>query len=647
MKKGILAAFSTLLLVWASATLMAQQPLSLHHAGRQLQSGDSYNIPDNNNPSSSKVALFSEQLDIFTLKNTGGGEMTLNGIDIVPGKGIMTEEFSLTETDTKHSPLSLTGEVLQPGKTRDFYVRFYPVADEKRDATLTVRFAAGGQSEALTLAITGYGRAGAGKNPGRLLSRGTLTSHKLWGGYKGSQDELVSGSVVDAQGNVYFAGNDKTISEDNSYFDVFVVKIQPDGSLGWQTLWHSKWDERMLDPGQNNESGGSADAIAMDDEGFVYLVARVGNGANTNHLALIMKIDPKNGNAVWQKFWRPDLKRLQYTDATDPYAIHVSGSTVYITGQGKYDYKSGIFVVALDTDGNLKWQKLVDTRGDGSADRGHTVRTDGKGGLYLAGLDKGGALNTGSLIKLAVTDTDARFEWAKQIKIGYGSNFNSMDVDSEGNVFLSADRRGAARFFSVVKVSGDGQSITGKTFPGTGSRNATYVTRVVGSSVFAGGKIAISGFDTSPGDALILELSTADLSLKWGGMYYTGTGPNEICEHHVKGIALRGRTLHLTGLVYTGSMNHYRYWGYWYDAPGALEDYTPEVVDVTEKTTIVDTATGGLMEVDDDRYVGGGRYEPLTIPTVEYQNADDKTEATHGAQVDGDVFVMTLELGAP
>ena len=657
-RNRIIIRMALLLLLWLGCafSLSAESPLSLTHRGKEVAHGSSYNIPDDNSPSSSKVALFSEQLDLFSITNSSGGALQINSLIVRPEAGMMDEEFSLTETDNLHSPLSLGNETLAKGAKRDFYIRFYPVADGERSASLEVSYTAAGAKGVLRIRVMGTGRAGAGKNPARLFTRGNLAMHKLWGGYKGSQDEMASGSVADSEGNIVFAGNGKTISSDGYYYDIFICQVKTAGSpgatgvpgaagsLGWQKIWHSKWDDRMVVTGQNDESGGSADAVAMDDKGFVYIVGRVGNGSNTNHLALIMKIDPKDGRAVWQRLWRSDLSRLEYTDATDPYGIHVSGATVYVTGQSRYGSRQGVFVIALGTDGTLKWQKLIDTKGDGSADRGHTVKADGKGNLYIAGLEKGSALNTGLLIKLKTTEQDAALEWAKVIKIGYGSSFNSMDTDSAGNIYLSADRRGASTYFSVLKVSSEGELLAGKTFPGTGGRNNTYVVRIADGSLFAGGKIAIQGFDTSPGDGLLLRLSAADLSLEWGAMYYTGTGPNEICEHHLKGISAVGNTLYLVGQVYTGNKNNYRYWGYWYDVPGVLEDYKPDVIDFTEGTLVVDTEKGGVMDIGDARYTGGGEYEDLALSTVEFQNAPEKNERSHGSQVDGDVFSMKMDL---
>jgi len=226
--------------------------------------------------------------------------------------------------------------------------------------------------------------------------------------------------------------------------------------------------------------------------------------------------------------------------------------------------------------------------------------------------------------------------------MGMGCNFNSMDIDNNGNVYLSADRRGATTYFTIVRVSSDGNSIISKTFPGTGGGlNNTYVVSIIGDSVYVGGRIGISGLDTAKGDGILLKLNSSDLSLDWAAVYYSGNGPQQVCEHHIKGIGLIDNELYLYGQVYTGNANYFRYYGYWYDLPGELENYSPQITDVSSTTTILDMSNAGLV----DGSKNGGIYESIgTGRNIEFQDAAGKNQDTNGSQVDGDVFFMRLDL---
>ena len=161
----------------------------------------------------------------------------------------------------------------------------------------------------------------------------------------------------------------------------------------------------------------------------------------------------------------------------------------------------------------------------------------------------------------------------------------------------------------------------------------------------AGGRIGLSGWDTGNGDGLIAKLSTADLSYEWGGVYYTGSGPTEVCHHSVHGIASTDDTLYVMGQVYTGNLNFFRYWGYWYDYPETAAEFAASSTDVVSETTIVDMGNAGFVTDSDSGFSNDGVFEPIEASmNVEYLDAPDKNEETTAGNTDGDVFVMKLAL---
>lgn len=580
--------------------------------------------------------ISSPEYRTITVKNDSGSSITINSITIDGDP-----DFTVNDADSglnlwEKRPLVVNNVSVASGSTFEFQLNYCPLSGGDRSATVTIKYNSG----TFSFTVKGRGRP----EEFTEFSNGSLLWHKIWGGYDNNQDERPAGMVIDNSGNMYFAGSGKYLSSDKYYYDIFVGKVNSDGSQGWQNLYHSAYKDSIPDPGQNDESGGSANAIAIDDSGYIYVTGSVGKGSNSAFLALVMKIDPSNGNAVWQKYWFCDVNRLGYTDSAVAYAIDVSDGVVYITGEGKDTSTStqGIYVTALSANnGSHKWSKIINPDGNSYKDRGYAVKADGKGNLYVAGWQ---GANTGSpfLCKLTNISSNPAIVWAKNFSMGTGCNFNSMDVDSSGNVYLSADRRGAQTFFTIVKVSPDGNTVISKTFPGTnGGLNNTYVVRVFGNSVYAGGRIGISGLDTGQGDGILVKLNSSDLSLDWAAVYYTGNGPQTICEHHLKGIGLYNNDLYLYGEVYTGNNNYFRYYGYWFDLPGDLENYSPEINNVSSTTTITDMSNAGLV----DGSKNGGSYDSISSGmNVEFQDAKDKNEETHGSQVDGDVFFMKLGL---
>ncbi|RPJ09674.1 MAG: hypothetical protein EHM28_00835 [Spirochaetaceae bacterium] len=567
-----------------------------------------------------------------------------------PGKSIVINsitiegdpDFSINSADSglnlwEKKPLVINNRTLDAGKSFDFHLSYCPLSGGDRKAVITITY---DTSKTFKFTVKGRGRPEEIKQ----FSNGSEIMHKIWGGFNKNQDERPAGMVVDSLGNIYFTGNGKYISSDTFYYDLFIVKINADRTLGWQMVYHSKYNDRFPDPGQNDESGGSAASICMDEKGFIYIAASVGNGSNSAYLTMIMKINPADGSQVWKKYWFANTERLKFTDSSEAYAIAVSEGMVFITGEGSDFISStqGLFVAAFDAvDGSHKWSRIINPNSNKYKDRGYTIKGDGRGSLLIAGWQ---GENTGSpfLCKLTDIKSAPALSWAVNFSMGTGSNFNAMDIDAGGNIYLSADRRGATTFFSIIKVSPDGKQITGRTFPGTaGGNNNTKVVRVVGDYVYVGGRIGISGLDTGQGDGMLFKLKSLDLSLQWAAVYFTGTGPKEVCEHHLKGIEFVNNELYLYGEVYTGNNNYFRYYGYWFDLPGSLEDYKPQSADVTSATVMLALTKAGLV----DGSTNGGVYETLSPDTnVEYQDATAKNETTHGSQVDSDVFIMKLKL---
>lgn len=581
--------------------------------------------------------ISSPEYRTITITNESGSSLTINNIEISGD-----EDFSLNTAESglnlwEKEELQLSDEVLAADDTYEFHLDFCPVSGGTRTAEISITY---NTDSSFTFTVSATGR------PEEItgFSQGSLDMHKIWGGYNTNQDEMPGAMVADSAGNIYFAGNGKYLSNDTFYYDIFVGKVAAEETLGWVKVYHSEYKDYLPDPGQNDESGGSANSLCMDDSGNLYLAASVGKGSNNAFLAMVMKINPVTGEEIWKKYWFPDTDRLSYTDSAEIYGIEAANDTIYVTG-GSYDYTSGvqgISVFALDaSSGNLEWSKIINPNGNEYKDRGYAVKAFSTDALYVAGYH-GESTGDAFLCKLNITDTDATLAWAQNYSIGTGSNFNSMDVDASGNVYLSADRRGATTYFSVLKVSADGSTVNGKTFPGTdGDRNNTKVVRIIDGALYAGGRIGYSGLDTQMGDGLLVKISPDDLSLDWAAAYYTGKGSLEICEHYLKGIAMGFSEIILFGQVYTGNSNYYRYYGSWFDLPASLEDYSPSFTNTTSSTTIEDFTNDGLVEGTEN----GGVYEDLAASTnTEFQDAEAKNEATNGSQVDGDCFFMKLDL---
>ena len=620
--------------------------LELAHAGAAIDNNDTYYVPDNiSNPDSSAIALFSEQKDLMVIRNSGAASLNLDSVTITGIGDSPDEEFEVCASNsTPNQCLTYEYGDLAAGATSDFYIHFYALQSGARSATLAIDYTDGDGAKTHTVTIVGHGRVGSDEYPGYFYTDIPMTDHKLWGGYNNNHDEAPGPMAADDSGNVYFAGTASGFIGDVTSADrnIFLVKVNADGSLGWEKQYHSTHHDEIEQTGDNLGLG-AADAMVYGADGYLYLTAKAANGANTKNLALVMKVDPADGSAVWIRYWFHDPNRLQYTDSSSGTAIDVVGDRLFVVGDKN--------IFSMDTAGNLLWSTRIHPQGSTAvASRLHSVRYDGAGNLYLAGLDYSSGASGPFVAKIAgITDAGdgLSLEWAKTLDNGdteMGSNFDSMDLDADGNVFLAVDRRGAQTRFTLAKIPADGSSFIGKTLPGTaGDRNNIFVVRVSGESLFAGGRTGQAGWDTGNGDGLIAMFNAPNMSLDFAAIYYTGTGPNEVCHHSIHGMAAVSGELHVMGQVYTGNSNYYRYWGYWYEFPQQPEDWAPVAInDVTATTTFEALPDAALVDDSFQNFDNDGVWDDLDSATfnVEFQEATDKNENSNGSATDGDVFIM-------
>ncbi|MCA8914736.1 MAG: PQQ-like beta-propeller repeat protein [Planctomycetes bacterium] len=586
--------------------------------GKELASGSTYIIPGHSETSS--LALFSESVQVVSLYNKTGKDMTINKVEIAVGEGVMTEEFTLLKDQIKREPLTDVSETITDGKNWGFKVRFYPVESGTRTGKVTVTY---NTDKTYELNLQGRGRGET-----NFFSHGETTLHKLFGA--ANTDEMLSGAVGGPDGSIYFTGQATQIADKFST-DIFWGKVNADGTLAWAQLWNGKYMDRSPDSGQNAETGGTSGSLAVDAEGNLYLCGATSPASyNSNFAALVIKVDGKTGQPLWEQMWRPEwASSLIARHDAQAYALSVRDGSVYVTG---HCGSGEVMLLNLNTaDGTVKSQFSFDPT-PGSNDRGYAIAAF-DGGVAIGGLADSRAF----VASIDLTGDKPKVSWSKQVDMGRGSDINCIDVDAEGNIYASCDRRGATTFFSAIRINKDGSFCWGKTCTGTaGDRNNTHMVKVIGNTVYVGGRLgAASTFDTSSGDGLLLALNPADGAEKWTAFYYTGTGPDEAGEHRIKGVAVNGDTLTIIGQSYTGSRNGVRYWGYWYDGVTSIEDYKPELSDLG-------LAEESLKPVEKGAVQNGAEARKLVDlkDKLDWIDANTKT----GEASDGDISVWQIKL---
>ena len=592
--------------------------------GDDLGDGDRYFTPLGQDSGAATIPLFSVSPDFFEIENRSDAGVLIRAIEFVPHDGHMAEEFVLINGD--RTAFEVADHMIAPGERLMFPTEFMPVQGGARSATLKITYDDG--------ATFDFELAGTGRTEAAFFSHGSPAFSRVYGGV--DSDELLTGLAVDEAGNAYFAGNVSQVVDGFS-LDIFVGRVNADGGFGWGMIYDGGFRDESRDPGQNGESGGGADAIRYH-EGHVYLA---GASSPTNHNSVfqgwVTKLDAETGAVAWKKAWRPaEYGSPLARHGAQFYGMQVTDGTVYLTGTSGADLQGSeafVVVVGLDiADGSVRFQKAFEVHPTLN-DRGYSLAVDDSGGAYVVGNGNGRAF----VMRVEDLAGDASVAWIQRVELGLGGNINSVDVDDAGNLYLSCDIRGATTYFTGVSLAPDGALRWGKQYAASGNdQNNTHVVRVHGDSVYFGGRIGLSEFDTQMGDGLLLKLATDDGSERWSMFHYTGKGPEELAEHRVKGVGIAGDSLWVAGQVYTGNHNGLRYAGYWYDGLGTVEDFAPELspVPIPEgDEALVDVVGGHTADA-----AGGFQSMP---PSVVFQDAYEKHD---GASPDSDVFLTRFDL---
>lgn len=367
-----------------------------------------------------------------------------------------------------------------------------------------------------------------------------------------------------------------------------------DGTLAWAKIWNEPWIQESPAPDQNNETGGSADAIANGGDGHVY-VAGSRSVASSNSIpgsfqAMVYKANVATGQLAWARGFRnstfatPSLGEDVAWRGAMGFAVDATMAD-RVLAVGYTGSPSKILLMALSkTDGSLIYSRRIDIDNDGLADRGFTIRTSANGTGYIGGDENGRAL----LVRLTGLDTAAPvLDWARDVGTGIGSSINSIVMAENGDAICSVFVGGAERDLVAARISTTGNKVWAKSWDSGnfGPNNTSRVVRLRGNTVYVGGNIAVQAADTTKGDGFFMALDAATGAWKLGSLYYTGKTVTTISQHLVKGFVFNGNDVYSLVDGTPGAQNTNHNWGFWYTAPndtlvlpvgdgsGRLQDY--------------------------------------------------------------------------
>ena len=475
---------------------------------------------------------------------------------------------------------------------------------------------------------------------GRPTQAASLDLERLIGAPEA--DELLSGMVVGAQGQMIFSAHGAGLL-DRFGPDMLVGRVNADGSKAWLKILSTEHSERSPDAGQNAQTGGTSQSIALDERGDVYVVGAWATSKTPNHFrVMLLKIDGASGELRWSRVWSPSANLNIASSSAQGYGLAVAADRVYVTGATHGEAYASILVVDA-RQGEVLQAHALEINPTYN-DRGYTIQAapGEPGAVYVGGNGNGRAW----VGKLSGVDTDSpRVQWLKQVELGVGGNINALSLDARGDLYLSCDRRGVETFFSAIKLSPDGQLRWGRTFEGRrNDRNTIHSVQVQGDLVLLAGMTAQDGFDTVFGDGLVVALNLEG-ELRWAMMHVTGKGDQEAAEHRVKAAWITDGYLHVATQAGARQSNTSRFVGQWIEAasttPGhaTLTEYKPRLTDLTAQTSWIPIPSA-LVEPFDASLHARFVYEDAPEDVL-VQEASAKRD---GRPPDEDILLSKLKL---
>ncbi len=168
----------------------------------------------------------------------------------------------------------------------------------------------------------------------KYSSEGNLLNFKSYDFGKDEGEDIKFNSNYNT---IYITG---TVYNGSNY-DAVLIKVDSNGNSIWTQTYDNGYNEY-------------AEKLAISDD-YIYLLCQSYNSITSNYDINILKYD-KNGNNLWNSYY--DIE----TNSEYPEDIKISSdNNIYITGYQTHGLAKDGFLVKVDSNGNLKWEKIFDT----------------------------------------------------------------------------------------------------------------------------------------------------------------------------------------------------------------------------------------------------------------------------------------------
>jgi len=340
---------------------------------------------------------------------------------------------------------------------------------------------------------TSFGAGGVDVLILKYSASGTLQWAKTWGG---PDYDTAFRIAVGPDGYIYVTGN--TLSYGFGWSAVFLLKLDTNGDLQWGQAWGQGADNVGYD-------------LGFDQAGNIYVVGAINNGsAGVTNPAVILKFSSTDGALLWSTLWQGEA--TSDSGYAGGYSLTVDANFNVIIAGSAGDFSTDvshnvIFLLKYDSSGNYLWNEIWYTPWSGSAmpqdgaTPAHSLATDGNGNIYIGGQHSNNCPSSNfsecefSALVLKV-DTNGNFQWARTWGNPGYDWAGGLGIDSAGHLLVAGDENAPRRKLFVLSYSADDGTLLSSV---AGNGASTFTGDLPGLAINSAGNawIAASAKDNS------------------------------------------------------------------------------------------------------------------------------------------------------
>ncbi len=320
----------------------------------------------------------------------------------------------------------------------------------------------------------------------KLTSNGSVVWAKTYGGTK---DDEATAVALAPNGDIIVVGYTYSFGAGDG--DVWVLRLDADGNVKWQKTYGGKYRDE-------------ANAVALAPNGDIIVAGWTDSFRAGYADAWVLRLDSE-GNVKWQKAYGGSYYDGAYAVALAPNGdIIVAGWTLSFGAGG-----SNVWVLRLDENGNIRWQKTYGGSGD---DEAYAVAVANNGDIIVAGYYGANWGGSGGDVWVLRLDERGNIKWQKTYGGGSDDEATAVALAPNGDVIVAGYTYsfGAYGDAWVLRLDENGNVKWQKTYGGSSTDVALAV------ALASNGDIIVAGFygaiwnskngDWEKGDVWVLRL---------------------------------------------------------------------------------------------------------------------------------------------